>query len=554
VTPERSADRPPGGSIVGSTGRSTGPSTGRSTVIGIAAATVLLYALLALWACLTPPFRAPDEPQHVSTILRLAYSHTYPAAGHAQLYPAVKGAEPVLGFHIVGDFLDTSPEKAAPLTEHGPQTFRQLASQAGPYTLKDFDQMTQHPPGYYAVMAVPTRLFNLIDDTPRDAIIIMRLLSALLLLPLPYLAFRLTRALGGSSPVSLSAAFLPAGLPQLTHIGGAVNNDALIIPLAAILVVEAVELAKFGATMKRAIWFGITYAAALWTKGMALPLVVLVIGAYLLAARREGWRQVVWPAVVTAAISCIGFTWWVANIVRFKTLQPQGYPAAWLAQLPRGHTTFGAWFNGFFDSMTRSFWLDAGWLEMKPPPWAYGTASVVLLLLIAIGFVRSKGNRGLFVLAQLSWIAIMASIFQQSHAQFVDRSTLAGSQGRYLFPGVIAMAAGVVLALRPLQEPLQDKPVGRRVARRRPTVPLAPLVPLLVVFVAFYGLARGLHHFYVGSDWAKRLDTMSTWSPLRLRELAVVAAVAIGAALVAAVAAWAARTSADDTPIEVARG
>ena len=40
-------------------------------------------------------------------------------------------------------------------------------------------------------------LFNLIDDTPRDAIIIMRLLSALLLIPLPYLAFRLTRALGG---------------------------------------------------------------------------------------------------------------------------------------------------------------------------------------------------------------------------------------------------------------------------------------------------------------------------------------------------------------------
>jgi hypothetical protein len=315
------------------------------------------------------------------------------------------------------------------------------------------------------------------------------------------------------------------------------------------LVVEAVELAKFGATMKRAIWFGVTYAAALWTKGMALPLVVLVIGAYVLAARREGWRQVVRPAVVTAAISLIGFSWWVANVVRFHTLQPQGYPAAYLAQLPHGHTTFGAWFNGFFDSMTKSFWLDAGWLEMKPPPWAYGTASIVLLVLIVIGFVRSKGNRGLFVLAQLSWIAIMASIFQQSHAQFVDRSTLAGSQGRYLFPGVIAMAAGVVLALRPLQDPLQDKPVGRRVARRRPTVPLAPLVPLLVVFVAFYGLARGLHHFYVGSDWSKRLDTMSTWSPLRLRELAVVVAVAIVAAIVGAVAAWAARTSADESRI-----
>jgi hypothetical protein len=526
--------------------RSAGPAPGRAAPLGVAAATLLFYAILAIWACLTPPFRAPDEPQHVSTVLRLAYSHTYPAAGHAQLYPAVKGAEPAVGFRIVGEFLDTSPEKAAPPSERGPQTFRQLAAQAGPYTLKDFDQMTQHPPGYYAVMAVPTRLFNLIDDTPRDAIVIMRLLSALLLLPLPYLAFRLTRALGGSSIASLSAAFLPAGLPQLTHVGGAVNNDALIITLAAVLVVEAVELAKFGATFKRAIWFGITYAAALWTKGMALPLVVLVIGAYLLAARREGWRQVMKPLAVTAAISCIGFSWWVANVIRFDTLQPQGYPAAWLAQLPHGDATFGAWFSGFFDSMTKSFWLDAGWLEMKPTRWAYITASIVLVLLLVIAFVRSRGSRGLFLLAQAGWLAVMASIFEQSHAQFVDRSTLAGSQGRYLFTGVTAMAAGIVLALRPRQV----QPIGRRVAGRRPAgqgrVSLAPLVPLAVIFVAFYGLARGLHHFYVGSSWSNRLHVMSTWSPLRLREIAVIVAVAVAAALVGAVAAWAARSAPED--------
>jgi hypothetical protein len=522
-------------------------------VIGVCAATVLLYAILAIWACLTLPFRAPDEPQHVSTLLRLAYSHTYPAAGHAQLYPAVKGAEPVLGFHIIGDFLDTSPEKAAPAGEHGPQTFRQLGASAPPDTLKDFDQMTQHPPGYYAVMAVPTRLFNLIDHTPRDAIVIMRLLSALLLLPLPYLAFRLTRALGGSSIASLSAAFLPAGLPQLTHIGGAVNNDALIIPLAAVLVVEAVELAKFGATFKRAIWFGITYAAALWTKGMALPLVVLVIGGYLLAARREGWRQVIKPLAVTAAISCIGFSWWVANVIRFHTLQPNGYPAAYVAQLPKGNATFSAWFSGFFDSMTKTFWLDAGWLEMKPTRWAYVTASIVLVALLVLAFIRSRGSRGLFLLAQAGWIAVMASIFEQSHAQFVDRSTLAGSQGRYLFTGVTAMAAGIVLALR-RREP---EPAGRRVAGRRPPagrrpasqsrVPLAPLVPLAVVFVAFYGLARGLHHFYVASSWSNRLHVMSTWSPLRLRDIAIIAAISVAAALVGAVAAWAGRSdSADD--------
>jgi hypothetical protein len=258
------------------------------------------------------------------------------------------------------------------------------------------------------------------------------------------------------------------------------------------------------------------------------------------------------PLAVTAAISCIGFSWWVANVIRFDTLQPQGYPAAWLAQLPRGSATFGAWFSGFFDSMTKSFWLDAGWLEMKPTRWAYITASIVLVLLLVIAFVRSRGSRGLFLLAQASWIAVMASIFEQSHAQFVDRSTLAGSQGRYLFTGGTAMAAGIVLALRPRQV----QPVGRRVAGRRAAsdrnpasqsrVPLAPLVPLAVIFVAFYGLARGLHHFYVGSSWSNRLHVMSTWSPLRLREIAVIAAIAVAAAPVGVIAAWAARSGPSD--------
>ncbi|MDQ1540424.1 MAG: hypothetical protein QOH29_1150, partial [Actinomycetota bacterium] len=407
----------------------------RPVLLGIGAATVMLYAVLAVWACVTPPFRAPDEPQHVSTVLRLAYSHTYPAAGHAQIYQAVKGAEPVVGFHIVGDFLDTSPEKAAPAAEHGPQTLRELAGQAGPYTLKDFDQMTQHPPGYYAVMAVPTRLFGLIDTTPRHAIVVMRLFSALLLLPLPFLAFRLVSALGGSRAAGLAAAFLPAGLPQFTHIAGAVNNDALIIPLAAALVVQAVELVQRGTSTKRAVWFGVTYAAALLTKGMALPLCVLVIGAYLLAARREGLRTVIRPAVVTALISCIGLAWWVANIIRFGTLQPDGYPAAWVKQLPHGTATSGAWFSGFFDSMSKSFWLDFGWLEMSPPRWAYVAATIALLVLVVIAVVRAGRNRGVVVLSQLGWLAVLASIFQQSHAQFVARTTVAGSQGRYLFTG-----------------------------------------------------------------------------------------------------------------------
>ncbi len=56
--------------------------------------------------------------------------------------------------------------------------------------------MTQHPPGYFAVMAVAARAFDVIDKTPHTALLILRLCSALLLAPLPFLTFRIGKSLG----------------------------------------------------------------------------------------------------------------------------------------------------------------------------------------------------------------------------------------------------------------------------------------------------------------------------------------------------------------------
>ncbi len=392
-------------------------------------------------------------------------------------------------------------------------------------------------------MAVPTRLFNLIDDTPRDAIFIMRLLSALLLIPLPYLAFRLTRALGGGTIASVTAAFLPAGLPQLTHIGGAVNNDALIIPLAAVLVVEAVELAKFGATMKRAIWFGITYAAALWTKGMALPLVVLVIGAYVLAARREGLRQVVKPLVATAAISCIGFSWWIANVIRFDTLQPQGYPAAWLAQLAARERDLQRVVQRVLRLDDEVVLARRGLARDEPTAMGLRHREHRLVgahryrvrpqprqpRAVRAGPTRLDRGHGLDLPAVARAVRRPLDAGRFARALPVHRRHRDGRRDRSRSSPRTASRpdAGLLAAVRP-PPAVPPVPVGNAGARGgagESRVPLAPLVPLAVVFVAFYGLARGLHHFYVGSSWSARLHVMSTWSPLRVREIAVIAAV-----------------------------
>src|SRR6185295_9790752 len=113
----------------------------------------------------------------------------------------------------------------------------------------DFDQMTQHPPGYYALLAVPTKILDLADHTPASALLSLRLLSAALLLPLPYLVLRLAREIGVTSRWSAAAAFLPLALPQFLHIGGAVNSDTLMVTLGTLLTLQAVRLAQRGATL-----------------------------------------------------------------------------------------------------------------------------------------------------------------------------------------------------------------------------------------------------------------------------------------------------------------
>jgi autotransporter translocation and assembly factor TamB len=67
---------------------------------------------------------------------------------------------------------------------------------------------------------------------------------------------------------------------------------------------------------------------------------------------------------------------------------------------------------------------------------------------------------------------------------------------------------------------------------------LTAWLPALAFAGALLGLARGVHHFYVAPTWSDRVRVMSTWSPLRLRELAVLLVIAGLAAATGVLAAW----------------
>lgn len=499
----------------------------RRTVVAVGGATLLLAAIFTIWAAVTPPFRAPDEPQHVSTIIGLAYDHSYPPPGSAQLEPAVAEAEQVAGFGH-----GFHPLAEAPSPAYVDVSLRRLIADSDS-TNRGFNQETQHPPGYYLILALCARVFDVIDHSAQYMLFILRLCSAALLLPIPYLTYRLSRDLGLSLSSSRVAAFLPAALPQFDHLGASVNNDALMITLGALLTVLAVRFAQRPPRVLPAIGLGLAYAAALWVKGLAFPLGVLVLGAYALSGHRWGWRRALKPALLTFSAMCLGAVWWVLNLLRLGQIQPNGYPPGYLDAVLHGTFDFGGWLSHYLDSVARTFWLDYGWAEMSPPRMAYVGASLALIAVTVVAALRARGHRGEFVLSQLPWICLLLAVTWQSHTAWSRWHTVSGAQGRYLYPGLVAMAAAVPLAVG-LRRP-RNVHIVRRGSLARV---LFAIVPVAVWSAAGFGIERGVHHFYLGSDLIDRVGVFSSWSPLRLRFLAVLAAVGLAGAVAAVVVQW----------------
>jgi Predicted membrane protein (DUF2142) len=534
---------------------------GIAWVVGLA--TVMFYGIMMIWACVTPDFRAPDEPQQVSTTLRLAYVHSYPAPGDARIYTPVKASYADVGFGGIGlnTIVGLVPLHRPTSTQLSSETMSQLgdalAREKQPLSPYDYDQMTQHPPGYFAVMAVAARVFDVIDKTPHTALLILRLCSALLLAPLPFLTFRIGKLLGATPAVAAAASFLPAGLPQLTHLGGAVNNDALTITLGAAVTWLALEFVTRRAVRGWAIGLGITMTALLWTKGTALPMLVVVAAAFLLRAKRFGVRRTFGDAFLATLCILPGLAWWVANVVRFGALQPDGYPKSYLDLLPKGHITLGHWLHGFFPGLTRSFFADFGWLEAPPPAVVTAVLTIAVLVLVVVGIVRCGPRWATALLAQLSWVMPLIAIMDTSHSASNRIGALQGVQGRYLFVGVAAIAAtiGVALGGRQVGADTTSKNAAnedsaghdraltsddgsgfgnRRSSERGPIPGIYALLPVLALITAALGLAAGVAHFYVGNGFSGEVGTLSAWSPLRLRVLVPIAVLCAAAALAGA--------------------
>ncbi|MCL1870957.1 MAG: DUF2142 domain-containing protein [Promicromonosporaceae bacterium] len=488
----------------------------------LAALMLLVAAWGTVWALLNPAFRSPDEQTHFNSVLRLAYGGGWPAPGHAYVAPLIDQAEKEAGWP--GDLpgrhykrpdqpqlVDITPSVRADRT-------RIDAANALPPTPVPsdavVDQMTQHPPGWYAVGAAMLRVTGLAHARWDQALLALRLMDVAMLVAAVPFAAAAARRLTGSWPAALVAAPFPLFVPEVGNILGAANNDALVVLACAVVIWLSVRVVTGDTRWRTAAGLGVALGLGLLGKVMPAFAVPGIVAAYALAPWpgsvvrpwRLAWRGTFWHRAARCATAlavglAAGGWWWARNVLTTGAVQPVGLPrdVSNLATVPGNQMVPRA-----LRRVAQSFWGHLSWLEVPLDLRLVWAGSVVLAVAGLVALAVRGARRGAVVLAGLPMGLTVGVIFNAW--QFWSRThVLVALHGRYVYGGLTALGALLAVALW--------HAARHRESRARVTLAVVASLALIAgaagivwAFVAFY---RGPHDTL--ADAATR---WAGWSPV----------------------------------------
>lgn len=474
--------------------------------------------LMVLASVLYPAYRAPDEGAHVDMVLHLAGGAGYPDVGERQLSQRVLDSQRLVGHDRTGE---RTPLEAG---DAPPRADRPRFADLGPDVPSDVpQQMAAHPPLYYIAAAATLSAVTAVlpEGLSFDQVVgFLRLFGALLFLPLPLLAYRTAQRLAAPASVAVTAAVLPLGIPQLTHIGASVNNDTLLVLLLAVLTLPTLAAARGDTGGGTALVAGLVGGLALLTKGFALIVPVWLVGVYLLgAARGGGARSVGAGAIALLTATGVGGWWWIRNLLTFGTVQPAGLPSP---PAPAGFVPdVGAWLAFFVQRMSVRFWIEPDVVPEGAPPLDLVATFIVVVCGVAafVGYrhIRQEPADLAVLLAPLAGLA--AIVVFGAWRVYARTGTPFAVHGRYLYGGIVGL--GVVAAFGAVA-------LLRRHDRWLPLVAVGAAVGIQLT-----AMSLALTTYWAPPGAGERVAAALAWAPWP-------AAALVGAALGAgALAVWA---------------
>ncbi|PZE84976.1 hypothetical protein DEI91_05845 [Curtobacterium sp. MCBD17_032] len=447
------------------------PPLSRAERISVIAVTAAFALLLTLWAFVTPMFAAPDEAAHYDAAEQIAIGNGWPDPGTMDLL-AVTYAEQ-------GQRSTVASADRATVADL-------IATNPG---FHDYpNQMSQHPPTYYAVAALVLKAVGFFHHPWDVGVMALRLFNVLMMIPLPFLVWSTVRRVTRSPRTAVVGALALFAVPQLAQIGSAVSNDVPVFLLGAVITWLVARTMTGDHRWSTLVWLGVAVAAVCSVKGTGLPTVPFVAVALLVAGRGvlPLRTRIARTAVTGTVVAVLGSWWWIRNLVLFRTLQPKGADELRVLK-PWGDQTsadFGGFLNVVWDRLSTSFWGQFGALQFPMTPILTDTLTVIALAaVIGWAFRRSPSRDVVVVMALLPAITLVVQV-QDNFQSYDDTQVIAGVQGRYLFASLTALITVSAIAWHRLLSAWTDRERFATVVRW--AFPLIALYGLTVAYRGFY--------------------------------------------------------------------
>ncbi|HVM12390.1 MAG TPA: hypothetical protein VM638_07945 [Actinomycetota bacterium] len=402
----------------------------------------VLHALtLFVYSVLFPMYRAPDEHIHVDRVLAFRDSFVFHEFHEREIDAVVDASRAsVAGAggsrHLRAE--DAPPRHERPPFEDVPPSPRQ----------RHPNIVSNHPPLYYAYLTTAsTMLTSLVPGIHWSwdlVVALLRLLTILLLVPLPFLLFATARRLRAPPEASLAAALVPLGIPMLTNIGSTVNNDNLLLALGGVLAYLVARIGTGDASVRTAVVAGVVGGLALYTKGFALTVPLWLVAGYAALARRAadvalaGRRLAVSLGLAFAA----GGWWWLRNVLLFDRVQT-GVGGLRAPAPPEFVPDWGWWLGKYASWLLDRFWGSFGRVDVNLPRAISLAATALVLLGVAWALVsrpRERGDRWTLAALLVPFLSLLAFVTYGATRAYRYAGQPVGFHGRYLYGGVPGLA------------------------------------------------------------------------------------------------------------------
>lgn len=419
------------------------------------------------WSLITPPFQAPDEPDHYAYVAQLAEAGGLPSPGVESAQYSSQESYVLADLHHYE--VSLNPEVPTIRTVAAQRRLEHDLALPLSQTNGTAGVAASQPPLYYALEAIPYRL----SANVLDRLELMRLLSTLFAgLTALFVVLFLREALP-RVPWAWTVGGLGVALaPLLGFISGAVNPDAMLAAVSAALFYCIARGLRRGLTSRLAVATGTVMALGLLTKLNFIGLMPgAVIGLIIIAVRdRRGSgaraRRLLLltlaiagaPVFAYVAMNVLSGDPTLGEVSRVAPRMPgsvfQEISYVWQLYLPR-LPGMQDYFPGILT--TRVIWFDRtigfyGWLDTMFPGWVYDLALVptaligglVVRALIANWASLRRRAAELAVYGAMT-AGVLALVGGDSYAQSSEAQGELYAEPRYLLP--MAALAGALLAI-----------------------------------------------------------------------------------------------------------